>query len=83
MATQFHPEATEAMLARWTATGTDELTEVGLTAADLMTATRVNVAVSAPNAARLVRWFCEHVAGAMPAVASAKEGEATVGHNDQ
>lgn len=61
--TQFHPEATETMLARWTATAEEELAIVGLTPQAMMDATRAHVEVAAANAARLVGWFCEEVCG--------------------
>jgi len=56
-ATQFHPEATEAMLARWTAESGDALAAVGTTPAELMAATRENVVDSRPRAEDLVDWF--------------------------
>ena len=63
LCTQFHPEATETMLARWSAGGQDELAEAGLTRDRLMAETREHVAVSRTNAERLTDWFLEHVAG--------------------
>jgi GMP synthase-like glutamine amidotransferase len=60
-ATQFHPEATETMLDRWTASGGDELARNGLSRESMMTATRANIDRSRQNADRLVDWFCEHV----------------------
>ncbi|MEO5723522.1 MAG: gamma-glutamyl-gamma-aminobutyrate hydrolase family protein [Ilumatobacteraceae bacterium] len=62
LCTQFHPEATEAVVARWAALGAKTLAEIGTSPDELMAATRANVAVSAANAVRLVDWFCEHVA---------------------
>ena len=62
--TQFHPEATESMLARWTSGGTtDELAGLGLTAEALMEDTRRNVRVSRENSDHLVDWFLADVAG--------------------
>ena len=55
LAVQFHPEATESMLARWTAGGSH---------AHLLDETRVNVKVSRENSDHLVDWFLERVAGA-------------------
>jgi GMP synthase-like glutamine amidotransferase len=61
--TQFHPEATETMLARWTAgSGGDELVRLGSSAEQVMTQTRLNVARSQPQAERLVDWFLADVA---------------------
>lgn len=61
-ATQFHPEATETMLRRWSAgPGAEELARSGATAAELMAETATNVAVSRANADRLVDWFCETI----------------------
>jgi GMP synthase-like glutamine amidotransferase len=64
LATQFHPEATETILARWSAGGGDELAAVGLTRDDLIEQTRANVRTSRKHAERLTDWFLEHVAGA-------------------
>ena len=64
-ATQFHPEATESMLARWTAGGgADELGRLGLTPEQVMAETRANVGVSRKNSDRIVDWFVESVASA-------------------
>ncbi len=61
--TQFHPEATETMLARWShGVGGDELVRMGSSRDELMDATRRNVTESRPNADRLVDWFCDQVA---------------------
>jgi GMP synthase-like glutamine amidotransferase len=61
--TQFHPEATESMLARWTEGGTtDELAALGLTAEALMADTRRNVEVSREHSDHLVDWFLAEVA---------------------
>ena len=64
LATQFHPEATETMLARWSATGGAELAAVGLTPESMMEATRANVEAGAARTARLVSWFCDEFVGA-------------------
>ena len=61
--TQFHPEATESMLARWTSDGGDELASVGATSERLMEETRRNVEVSREQSDQLVDWFLERVAG--------------------
>jgi len=62
-ATQFHPEATESMLARWTAGGgADELDRLGLTPEQVMAETRANVGVSRKNSDQIVDWFVEFVA---------------------
>jgi GMP synthase-like glutamine amidotransferase len=61
-AVQFHPEATESMLARWTSIGAEELLTVGTSPDELMAVTRTNVAASRRNANALVDWFVEHVA---------------------
>jgi GMP synthase-like glutamine amidotransferase len=59
-ATQFHPEATESMLARWTTGGgADELAKLGSTPEQVMTDTRANTGVSREHAERLVDWFLD------------------------
>jgi GMP synthase-like glutamine amidotransferase len=59
-ATQFHPEATESMLARWTTGGgADELATLGSTPEQLMADTRANTVVSREHAERLVDWFLD------------------------
>lgn len=67
-ATQFHPEATESMLARWTTGGgADELVRIGSTPEQLMAETRANTVASREHAERLVDWFLDQrgiVAGA-------------------
>lgn len=64
-ASQFHPEATESMLAQWTAgAGIDELNRLGLTPEKVMADTRANVGVSRKNSDRIVDWFVEFVAPA-------------------
>lgn len=60
---QFHPEATETMLARWTSgAGAPELQARGSSAAEMMALTRANVPESSVNAVRLVDWFCATIA---------------------
>jgi len=61
-ATQFHPEATETMLARWTSGGADELAAFGTTPEALMEVTRANVGTSREHAEHLVDWFLGAVA---------------------
>lgn len=61
-ATQFHPEATETMLAAWTA-GSDDLSRMGVTAESVMTATRDHVKTSRAGCATIVDWFVNEVAG--------------------
>jgi GMP synthase-like glutamine amidotransferase len=61
--TQFHPEATESMIARWCAGGgADELKRMGTSAEQMMETTRRNVRISRRQSDRLVDWFVEHVA---------------------
>lgn len=60
--TQFHPEATEAMLRRWSAgPGADELARIGSSAEALLETTRTNVNQSRDNSDQIVDWFCERV----------------------
>ena len=62
--TQFHPEATETMLTRWTTgAGADELARIGVSPAELMAETRANVVDSRARAEGLVDWFLDTVAG--------------------
>ncbi len=64
-ATQFHPEVTEAMITRWTQSpgADDELRARSSTRELLRAETSLNVAESQPNAAALVDWFLDNVAG--------------------
>lgn len=63
LATQFHPEATETMLARWSSgTGATELERMGLTRERFMDETRTHVVTSRGRCDRLVDWFVESVA---------------------
>ena len=63
LCTQFHPEATETMLAKWTQSGSDELVAFGSTVTALMAETRRQVVDSSARADRLVDWFLAEVAG--------------------
>ena len=61
-ATQFHPEANETMLAKWTnGVGAEELAKFGTTPEQVMADTRANVAVSREHADHLVDRFLERV----------------------
>ena len=63
IATQFHPEATEATVTRWLEMGGDgQLRGYGLDPDDLLARTRENVELSGTNAAALVDWFLAKVA---------------------
>ncbi len=63
-ATQFHPEANDSIIARWSSgKGGDELRAQGIDVADLRAETARNVLTSRPNASRLVDWYVEHVVG--------------------
>lgn len=64
LTTQFHPEATESILSRWTSgAGAEELARVGTTPEALLDEARRNTAVSRVHADRLVDWFLESIAG--------------------
>ena len=64
LATQFHPEATETMLVRWTTgAGAEELERIGVSPAEMMAETRANVVDSRARAEGLVDWFLGSVAG--------------------
>lgn len=63
LATQFHPEATETMLARWSAgSGVTELERLGLTRERFMDQTRTEVVASRGRCDRLVDWFVHDAA---------------------
>lgn len=65
LATQFHPEATETMLRRWSGgAGGAELTARGSSREELLARSAVAVASSRPAANRLVDWFLDEVAPA-------------------
>jgi GMP synthase-like glutamine amidotransferase len=58
VATQFHPEATETMIARWLRMGgADQLRQEGGEPDALLAETRANVELSGPRSAALVDWF--------------------------
>jgi len=60
--TQFHPEANEAMLRRWTTGfGAEELVRIGSSAEELMATTQASVKESRAHADRIVDWFCETI----------------------
>ena len=65
LATQFHPEATETMLGRWTAGDPDDLVRLGLDPDHIMADTRREVVASRPRAEALVDWFVENQMGAI------------------
>lgn len=63
LGTQFHPEVTETIVARWTSgQGSEELSGVGTTSAHLMDETRRRVEASRVQCNRLVDWFVENIA---------------------
>lgn len=63
LATQFHPEATETMLARWLRMGgAEQYRQQGGEPTELLAQTRANVELSRPNAESLVDWFLSDVA---------------------
>lgn len=69
LAVQFHPEATETMLSRWSSGGgAAELAAVDMTPDDLMDATRRHVGTSRRHSDVLVDWFLDHIA-TVPVVA--------------
>lgn len=59
-ATQFHPEATQGIITRWsTGTGTTELSRLGIDAKHLCDMSADQVAAREPATTRLVDWFLE------------------------
>jgi len=65
--TQFHPEATESMVRRWSAGGgVEELARRGVTPEALLAETLSAVERSRPHSDRLVDWFLETVGAAQP-----------------
>lgn len=63
LGTQFHPEATETMLARWSCgSGASELERMGLDRGTFMEQTRIEVDSSRQRCERLVDWFMETIA---------------------
>jgi len=69
-ATQFHPEANEAIITRWlSGSGAAELAAQGIKPSTLMEQTRKEVVRSGPAAAQIVDWFLHNVANTpMPKV---------------
>lgn len=63
VATQFHPEATETMLSRWTSGDSADLARLGLDPERIMADTRHEVRASRPRAENLVDWFVENPMG--------------------
>jgi GMP synthase-like glutamine amidotransferase len=63
LATQFHPEATETMLSRWTSGDPDDLLRLGLDPDQIMADTRREVVASRPRAEALVDWFVDEHMG--------------------
>ena len=65
LGTQFHPEVTTAMIARWVEHGGgDQYRRHGGDPDALLAETRANVVSSGPAAEALVDWFLDEVAGA-------------------
>ena len=59
-ATQFHPEANESMLVRWSSgAGAAELERIGSSTDELMAATMINTRTSREHSDQLVDWFLE------------------------
>ena len=59
---QFHPEATESIVARWCeGTGLDELVARGVDHGELMERTREEMATAGARCGALIDWFCETV----------------------
>ena len=63
LATQFHPEATETMLSRWTSGDPEDLIRLGLDPEQIMADTRRQVVASRPRAEALVDWFVDEHMG--------------------
>jgi GMP synthase-like glutamine amidotransferase len=60
---QFHPEATETIVAQWsTGSGADELAGVGVSREDLLADTRIHVIDSEARCRALVDWFLAEMA---------------------
>ena len=62
-ATQFHPEATEAIVTRWATDGADILKSRGSSTEELRAETSRNVVESRQNAEHMIDWYLEGVAG--------------------
>jgi GMP synthase-like glutamine amidotransferase len=60
---QFHPEVNESIVSRWATGGAEELAHFGIEPAALVEETRKQVGRSRLDAARLVQWFCDGIAG--------------------
>lgn len=59
---QFHPEATESIVARWCeGTGIDELAARGVDYGELLERTRDEMATAGSRCGALIDWFCETV----------------------
>lgn len=57
---QFHPEATESIVARWCeGTGLDELAARDIDPVELIERTRLEMATAGSRCADLVDWFCD------------------------
>lgn len=57
---QFHPEATESIVARWCeGTGLDELAARGIDPVELLERTRAEMATAGSRCAGLIDWFCD------------------------
>jgi GMP synthase-like glutamine amidotransferase len=60
---QFHPEATESIVRGWSSgSGEDELTTLGLSASEIVTATQTHLNDAARRCDELVDWFLSEVA---------------------
>lgn len=65
LGTQFHPEATTAMIERWVAHGgAEQYRRHGGDPDALLAETHANVTTSGPAAEALVDWFLDHIASA-------------------
>lgn len=63
LAVQFHPEATESIVSRWSqGEGARELADAGIDPAELLAATRAHQAQAATRCELLVEWFLARVA---------------------
>jgi len=60
---QFHPEATESIVARWCeGTGHDELAARGIDPAELLERTRAEMSTAGSRCTGLIDWFCDVIA---------------------
>lgn len=63
-ATQFHPEANESIIERWSSgVGRAELERFGMSPDGLLAETRARAAISQSNSDRIVDWFVEECVG--------------------